>query len=134
LPRPPRAHPSSAKRAPGQPQQLAVQARVVQGRHGVFAQRRPAQALAGPSSGLPVPLRGLVQASRVRQALGGGRTAVKRLLSLVLAALMPAVSVAEVTYSFDWYCSGCAKLGMGSNGREGPYGSGAACEGARATL
>jgi hypothetical protein len=57
-----------------------------------------------------------------------------RLLVLLLAALIPAASPASVTYSFDWYCSGCAKLGMGSNGREGPYGSGSACEGARSTM
>jgi len=39
-----------------------------------------------------------------------------------------------VTYSFDWTCSGCAKIGMGSNGREGPFGSGSACQSARASL
>jgi len=54
--------------------------------------------------------------------------------SQVLAALATGRAFAAITYSFDWYCSGCAKLGMGSNGREGPYGSGSACEGARATL
>src|SRR5882672_6694199 len=57
-----------------------------------------------------------------------------RPLVLLLAALIPAASLASVTYSFDWYCSGCAKLGMGSNGREGPYGSGSACEGARTSM
>ena len=57
-----------------------------------------------------------------------------RIVALICAALIPAGALAAVTYSFDWYCSGCARLGMGSNGREGPYGSGAACEGARATL
>src|SRR5262245_49062516 len=56
-----------------------------------------------------------------------------RVLVLVLA-LVPAAGFAAVTYSFDWYCSGCAKLGMGSNGREGPYGSGPACEGARTSM
>lgn len=57
-----------------------------------------------------------------------------RIVALLCAALIPAGAFAAVTYSFDWYCSGCAKLGMGSNGREGPYGSGSACEGARASL
>ncbi len=59
----------------------------------------------------------------------------RRTLLLVAAAvLFPTPARAAVTYSFDWYCSGCAKIGMGSNGKEGPYGSGAACEGARASL
>src|SRR6267142_1972712 len=57
-----------------------------------------------------------------------------RLAALVCVAVLPAGTLAAVTYSFDWYCSGCAKLGVGSNGREGPYGSGAACEGSRASL
>jgi hypothetical protein len=57
-----------------------------------------------------------------------------RPLVLLLAALGPATTLASVTYSFDWYCSGCARLGMGSNGREGPFGSGSACEGTRASM
>ena len=57
-----------------------------------------------------------------------------RIAALVCAALIPATSLGAVSYSFDWACSGCAKLGMGSNGREGPYGSGSACEGARSTM
>ena len=57
-----------------------------------------------------------------------------RVLALLVAALASAVASASVTYSFDWYCSGCAKLGVGSNGREGPYGSGSACEGARTSM
>jgi hypothetical protein len=57
-----------------------------------------------------------------------------RVVTLLCAALIPAGALAAVSYSFDWYCSGCAKLGMGSNGREGPYSSGSACEGARASL
>ena len=57
-----------------------------------------------------------------------------RAIVLLAAALVPAATFAAVTYSFDWYCSGCTKLGMGTNGREGPYGSGAACEGARSTM
>jgi len=50
------------------------------------------------------------------------------------AAIISTAALSAVTYSFDWYCSGCSKLGMGSNGREGPYGSGAACEGARTSM
>jgi hypothetical protein len=57
-----------------------------------------------------------------------------RIAVLLCAALIPAASIAAVTYSFDWYCSGCSKLGIGSNGREGPYGSGSACEGARTSM
>jgi hypothetical protein len=57
-----------------------------------------------------------------------------RIVSLICGALIPAVSLAAITYSFDWYCSGCAKIGMASNGREGPYGSGSACEGARTSM
>lgn len=53
---------------------------------------------------------------------------------LACAALIPAAALAAVTYSFDWYCPGCAKLGMATNGREGPYGSGLACEGARTSM
>jgi hypothetical protein len=48
--------------------------------------------------------------------------------------LLPAGTRAAVTYSFDWYCSSCAKLGMGSNGKEGPFGSGSACQSARTSL
>jgi hypothetical protein len=57
-----------------------------------------------------------------------------RFFAIVCSALLPLAAHGAVTYSFDWYCSGCAKIGVGSNGREGPYGSGAACEGARATM
>ena len=53
---------------------------------------------------------------------------------LACALLLPAGGHAAVTYSFDWYCSGCAKIGMGSNGREGPFSSGSACQSARASL
>src|SRR5213083_2404624 len=56
------------------------------------------------------------------------------LIVVACALLSPACARAAVTYYFDWYCSGCAKLGKGSNGREGPFGSGPACEGARASL
>jgi hypothetical protein len=57
-----------------------------------------------------------------------------RIVVLFCAALIPAAGLAAVTYSFDWYCSNCTKLGVGSNGKEGPYGSGSACEGARSSM
>jgi len=57
-----------------------------------------------------------------------------KILAFMCAVLSSGGAFAAVSYSFDWYCSGCAKLGMGSNGREGPYGSGSACEGARTSL
>ncbi len=57
-----------------------------------------------------------------------------RAIVLACALLLPVSARAAVTYSFDWYCSGCAKTGMGSNGREGPFGSGSACQSARASL
>jgi hypothetical protein len=53
---------------------------------------------------------------------------------LACALLFPAGVRAALTYSFEWFCSGCAAVGMGSNGREGPFGSGSACEGARASM
>ena len=56
------------------------------------------------------------------------------LIGFACALLLPAGARSAVTYSFDWTCPGCAKIGMGSNGREGPFGSGSACEGARASL
>jgi hypothetical protein len=59
---------------------------------------------------------------------------VSRAIALAFALLLPTGAGAAVTYSFDWYCSGCAKIGMGSNGREGPFGSGSVCQSARASL
>ncbi len=44
------------------------------------------------------------------------------------------VVAAAVGYYFDWYCPGCAVIGSGSSGREGPFGSPSACEAARASL
>ena len=63
------------------------------------------------------------------------RSASRSVLIVLACALLPSAGArAAVTYYFDWYCSGCAKLGKGNNGREGPFGSGSACEGARASL
>ncbi len=41
---------------------------------------------------------------------------------------------AAVAYFFSWYCPGCSRIGSGSNGREGPFGSPSACEAARAAM
>ena len=57
-----------------------------------------------------------------------------RIFVLACVALLSTGSQAAVTYSFDWYCPGCAKIGMASNGREGPFGTGSACDNARASL
>jgi hypothetical protein len=35
---------------------------------------------------------------------------VSRAIVLAFALLLPASTRAAVTYSFDWYCSGCAKI------------------------
>lgn len=50
------------------------------------------------------------------------------------ASLFSAASSAAQTYYFNWYCPGCSRVGSGSNGREGPFGSQAACEAARAAM
>jgi hypothetical protein len=51
-----------------------------------------------------------------------------------LIALSSLLAFGAVTYHFDWYCSNCSTIGMGSNGREGPFDSTAACSAARASL
>jgi hypothetical protein len=53
---------------------------------------------------------------------------------LACVSLLPGGARAAVTYYFDWACPGCAKIGMGSNGREGPFASGSACQSARGSL
>ena len=50
------------------------------------------------------------------------------------ALLCSAEARAAVAYYFSWYCPGCSMIGSGSNGREGPFGSQAACEAARASM
>lgn len=50
------------------------------------------------------------------------------------AALSCAETSAALTYYFNWYCPGCSRVGSGSSGREGPFGSHAACEAARAAM
>jgi hypothetical protein len=54
---------------------------------------------------------------------------------VVCAGCFSSVAAAAVTYYFDWYCPGCSRIGAGGgNGREGPFGSPAACESARASM
>jgi hypothetical protein len=50
------------------------------------------------------------------------------------ALLSSADTPAAVAYYFNWYCPGCSRIGSGSNGREGPFGSQSACEAARASM
>ena len=50
------------------------------------------------------------------------------------ASLSSTGALAAVTYYFNWYCPGCFRIGSGSNGREGPFGSQSACEAARASM
>jgi len=63
-----------------------------------------------------------------------------RLVHLIAAAVFAcgllscAEARAAVTHYFSWYCPGCSRIGSGSNGREGPFGSQSACEAARAAL
>jgi hypothetical protein len=63
-----------------------------------------------------------------------------RLASLIASAVFACASLssaeapAAVAYYFNWYCPGCSRIGSGSNGREGPFGSQFACEAARASM
>ena len=53
----------------------------------------------------------------------------------ILAFLLAAVlAVAEVTWYFNWYCSGCARIGARTTGTEGPFSSQGACESARSGM
>jgi hypothetical protein len=51
-----------------------------------------------------------------------------------IASLSSNDTAAAFTYHFNWYCPGCSRIGSGSSGREGPYGSLSACEAARASM
>ena len=50
------------------------------------------------------------------------------------ASLSTTEAPAAVAYYFNWYCPGCSRVGSGSSGREGPFGSPSACEAARASM
>lgn len=54
------------------------------------------------------------------------------LMTMMLA--IPASSWAAVTFSFNWYCAGCSKIGARTTGTEGPFSSKEACESARSSM
>lgn len=65
----------------------------------------------------------------------------RKLIRTVLAHLVGAVALvwstpgnAGCTWKFDWYCSGCAKIGGRTTGERGGYASEAACESARSAV
>lgn len=57
---------------------------------------------------------------------------------LLLAMLgflgLASFAVAEVTWYFNWYCSGCARIGARTTGTEGPFSSQGDCESARSSM
>ena len=60
-----------------------------------------------------------------------------RLIAAVVfacASLYSTEAPAVDSYYFNWYCPGCSRVGSGSRGREGPFGSQSACEAARASM
>jgi len=65
-----------------------------------------------------------------------GRAAKTLITAVVIACALPysAEASAALTYYFNWYCPGCSRIGSGSKGREGPFGSQPACEAARAAM
>lgn len=56
------------------------------------------------------------------------------LLAILVVLVQARLGVAEVTWYFDWYCSGCAKIGARSTGTEGPFSSLGDCESARSGM
>ncbi len=52
----------------------------------------------------------------------------------VVSMLVASSTSAEVTWYFNWYCSGCAKIGARTTGTEGPFSSRGACESARSGM
>ncbi len=55
-------------------------------------------------------------------------------LIMGVAVIWIAIAAAEVTWSFNWYCSGCAKIGGRTTGQEGPFSSESSCESARSRM
>ncbi len=55
-------------------------------------------------------------------------------LGFAIALIWIAAALAEVTWYFNWYCSGCARIGARTTGTEGPFSSQSACEGARSGM
>ncbi len=58
------------------------------------------------------------------------------LVAVLLISPWPEPLSAAVTWSFNWYCSGCARLGPGARttGTNGPFNSREACDRARAGM
>ena len=55
-------------------------------------------------------------------------------LGFAIVLIWTATALAEVTWYFNWYCSGCAKIGARTTGTEGPFSSRGACESARSGM
>lgn len=55
-------------------------------------------------------------------------------LGFAIGLLWISGALAEVTWYFNWYCSGCARIGARTTGTEGPFSSQSACEGARSGM
>lgn len=55
---------------------------------------------------------------------------------MLIAALLvaPAPTMADCTWYFHWYCSGCSKIGARTTGTEGPFNSKSSCESARSRM
>lgn len=56
------------------------------------------------------------------------------LLSLASACAMSTAAHAACEWSFNWYCSGCAKIGARTTGTNGGFGNRQSCEAARANM
>jgi hypothetical protein len=50
------------------------------------------------------------------------------------ALVLPASARAAVSYHFQWVCTSCAGIGVGSFGKEGPYATSIECENARRAM
>ena len=55
-------------------------------------------------------------------------------LGMALGFVCAAESFAAVTWHFNWYCSGCARIGARTTGTGGPFDSRSSCESARAAM
>ena len=55
-------------------------------------------------------------------------------LGMALGLVCAAESFAAVTWHFNWYCSGCARIGARTTGTGGPFDSRSSCESARAAM
>lgn len=55
-------------------------------------------------------------------------------LALLGFLVLASFAVADVTWYFNWYCSGCARIGARTTGTEGPFSSQGACDSARSSM